>query len=211
MDGTSWSVLVGAGSVALVHTVLGPDHYLPFVALARARHWSTRRTLALTSICGAGHVLASLALGGLGVGLGLALSRAERLESVRGGIAAWALILFGAIYSAWGVRRALGHGEHRHETGQRTTTWSLFLIFVLGPCEPLIPLFVLPASRGDWFVAGLTATVFGAVTIGTMVALTSLQLIGLRRLRWARLEPWTHALAGAVIAASGAGVLLLGL
>ena len=33
---------------------------------------------------------------------------------------------------------------HRHDHGwkqQQTTFWSLFLVFVLGPCEPLIPLF----------------------------------------------------------------------
>ena len=48
---------------------------------------------------------------------------------------------------------------HMHEApAGRTnlTPWALFIIFVLGPCEPLIPLFVLPASRGDWALAGAT-------------------------------------------------------
>ena len=29
-----------AAAIAFVHTLLGPDHYLPFVAMAKARGWS---------------------------------------------------------------------------------------------------------------------------------------------------------------------------
>ena len=28
-----------AASVAAIHTISGPDHYLPFVAMAKARSW----------------------------------------------------------------------------------------------------------------------------------------------------------------------------
>ena len=41
-----------AASIGVVHTLLGPDHYLPFVALARTRRWSTARTAAVTAACG---------------------------------------------------------------------------------------------------------------------------------------------------------------
>jgi len=33
----SWSLLAAAFGVGVVHTLLGPDHYLPFIMLARAR------------------------------------------------------------------------------------------------------------------------------------------------------------------------------
>ena len=52
MDGASLSVLIGAVSVAFFHTLLGPDHTLPFIVLARARGWSMARTLAITFVCG---------------------------------------------------------------------------------------------------------------------------------------------------------------
>jgi len=235
-----WSLLTAAAGVALVHTVLGPDHYLPFVMLARARGWSNARTLAITSACGVGHVASSVVLGGLGVLAGLAVGRIEGLEGGRGGLAAWALVAFGFAYALWGARHALrsakgiephhhhghvhlhAHGDHAHhhpdegaagalERRAATTFWALFVIFVLGPCEPLIPLFVVPASRGSWGLAAVTAAVFGVVTVVTMVAVTAGALAGVRMLPLGPLERWSHTLAGAVIAASGLAILFLGL
>ncbi|KAB2960358.1 MAG: hypothetical protein F9K16_11835, partial [Thermoanaerobaculia bacterium] len=63
-----------------MHTLLGPDHYVPFVALARSRSWPLSRTLAVTAACGAGHVAGSLALGALGVAFGWALSGLVAVE-----------------------------------------------------------------------------------------------------------------------------------
>ncbi|HET9480565.1 MAG TPA: hypothetical protein VFP98_02325 [Candidatus Polarisedimenticolia bacterium] len=257
MDGLSLSLLLAAAGVALTHTVLGPDHYLPFLMLARARGWSRRRAVAVTVACGAGHVASSLLLGLIGLGLGLAVARVEAIESGRGDFAAWALVAFGLAYAAWGARRALRkvkgiephtHGgvvhvhtgaarphDHAHsagpshqDDGRRTTAhghahgvdqnagistsfWALFTIFVLGPCEPLIPLFVLPASRGRWDLALATTAVFGILTIAAMAALTFIGMAGLRRIPFGPLERWAHTLAGGVIAASGLAVITLGL
>lgn len=106
-----------------------------------------------------------------------------------------------------------GDRPHAHPEGSagRPTFWVLFTIFVLGPCEPLIPLFILPASRGLWGVALLTASVFGVVTLGTMLVLTLAAHRGLRAVRIEGLERWMHALCGAVIAASGGAIVGLGL
>jgi sulfite exporter TauE/SafE len=233
LSGFSLSVLAAAGGVAFLHTVLGPDHYLPFIALARARSWSRTRTLVVTAICGLGHVASSILLGGLGVVFGVAVAKIEGIESGRGDLAAWALVAFGLAYAVWGLRHALrnakgiethehhghlhlhahGNAEHEHEhgMGSNLTFWALFLIFVLGPCEPLIPLFVLPASRGDWALAVATALVFTVVTLATMVGVTAAALAGAKRIRFGRLERWSHTLAGSVIAASGLAILFLGL
>jgi hypothetical protein len=233
MTGFSLSVLAAAGGIAFLHTVLGPDHYLPFIALARARSWSMTRTLIVTAVCGLGHVASSILLGGLGVILGVAVARIEGVEGGRGDLAAWALVAFGLAYALWGIRHALrrskgieththhghvhlhthGNEEHDHDhgMGSNLTFWALFLIFVLGPCEPLIPLFVLPASRGDWGLAAATAVVFTIVTLVTMVGLTALALAGAKQIRLGPLERWSHTLAGSVIAASGLAILFLGL
>ena len=47
------------------HTLVGPDHYLPFVALQRARDWSMTRTLVIAAACGIGHVASSILVGGI--------------------------------------------------------------------------------------------------------------------------------------------------
>ncbi|MCP4899550.1 MAG: hypothetical protein GY906_21500 [bacterium] len=229
----TWSLVLAAGAVAATHTLLGPDHYLPFVMLARARGWSLLRTLLVTAVCGLGHVASSVLLGGIGLALGFAVFRIEGLESARGSVAAWALVAFGSAYAFWGIRKAIRasrgiephshhghvhlhtHGkqehEHQHEVGKKTTFWALFIIFVLGPCEPLIPLFVLPAAHGSWGLAAITAAVFALVTIGTMLGVTAALLSGARLLPLGRLERWSHAMAGGVIAASGLAIIFLGL
>jgi nickel/cobalt exporter len=230
----SLSLLLAAAGVALIHTLLGPDHYLPFIMLARARHWSRRRTAVITTLCGLGHVASSLLLGGIGIGLGLAVSRIEDLDGGRGSLAAWGLAAFGLAYAVWGVRKGVrrargleahthggsvhlhtgGDHDHRHAQTRHNvdaTFWTLFAIFVLGPCEPLIPLFILPASRGDWLLAVATAAVFAVVTVATMVAVTLLGLAGLRPLFLSPLARWDHALAGSVIALSGLAIVYMGL
>ncbi len=233
VDVFSLDLVLAAAAIALTHTVLGPDHTVPFVMLAGSRRWSQRRALVVTFLCGLGHVGSSVVLGAVGLALGYGVAHVTRAETVRGGLAAWALVAFGTAYAAWGVRHAIrrreglephdhhghvhlhAHGHHAHEHAvpdrSRTTFWALFLVFVLGPCEPLIPLFVLPASRGRWGLAALTAVVFGVVTIATMLALVALALAGVRRLPFASLERWSHAFAGGVIAASGLAVIFLGL
>ena len=50
-------VTITAASIGLFHTLLGPDHYLPFIVMAQARKWSLVKTTCITALCGAGHVL----------------------------------------------------------------------------------------------------------------------------------------------------------
>jgi len=233
MDKFSVDVLLAAVGVGFIHTITGPDHYLPFIMLARAREWSCLKTVVITTLCGAGHVMSSILLGFFGVAAGIALGRIEGFEGLRGGLAAWLLVGFGLAYALWGVRQAMrrgrgialhshgshthlhGHGDqiHEHAADEKKTAtfWTLFIVFVLGPCEPLIPLFMLPAARGQWVLAGVTGLVFGIITILCMVGLVLLGAEGLKRLRLGMMERWAHTLAGAVIAASGLAIIFLGL
>ncbi len=112
---TELSVLCGtAVTVGFVHTFLGPDHYIPFVAMSRAGRWSQSKTLAVTLICGLAHVLSSVLLGVIGIAAGIAVLRLESIESHRGDLAGWLFIGFGAAYSVWGLRRALRSRPHAH-------------------------------------------------------------------------------------------------
>ena len=60
-------ILLAAVSIALVHTVVGPAHYLPFAVMARARRWSAARMISVTVACGLGHVIGSGLLGLVGI------------------------------------------------------------------------------------------------------------------------------------------------
>ncbi len=228
-----------AGTAALIafgHTLCGPDHYLPFIVIGKARGWSLTRTLWITFLCGIGHVAGSVALGVLGATLGIALGKLEFFEVWRGNLAAQALIIFGFTYCVWGVHRAIrnkphvhahvheGHSvhthkhshthEHAHPHGLNTrnvTPWVLFTIFVLGPCEPLIPLIMYPAAEHSLSGMLLVAGVFSLVTIGTMLTVVMVSAWGIRFIELGPIERYSHALAGATICLSGLAIQFLGL
>lgn len=228
---------VTAASIGFFHTLIGPDHYLPFIMMARAGRWSQTKTAVVTFLCGLGHVASSVVLGFIGILLGAQLARLEAFESVRGDLAAWGLIVFGLLYFLWGLRRAVlnrphthlhlhGTGtahehEHVHQEGHahahveegrpNYTPWVLFVIFVLGPCEPLIPILMYPAARHDMGSVALVAGVFSVTMIATMLGIVMLSAAGFRMVSFGRFERWSHALAGAIICLSGLGIRLLGL
>ncbi len=229
-------ILFSALSIGFIHTLVGPDHYLPFVMVSKARNWNTAKTQTITFFCGVGHVLGSVLLGAVGVALGVALKHLELVESIRGELAGWLLIAFGLIYGAWGIRQSrrsathshphlhngdsqphvhshnhFGSHTHVHDDKKSITPWALFVIFVLGPCEPLIPLLMYPAAAGHWSDVWLVAGAFGLVTIGTMMGMVALLSGGLNLIRLDFIERYMHATAGFIIAASGMAINFLGL
>lgn len=111
-----------AASIAFLHTLLGPDHYLPFVAMSRAGTWSLRKTIWVTLLCGVGHVLSSVLLGMIGLGFGVAVFKLETVEAMRGSLAGFSLIAFGLLYTLWGLRRAIRNQPHTHRHGHADGT-----------------------------------------------------------------------------------------
>jgi len=232
---TEISILaLSALTIGFLHTLLGPDHYLPFIMLSRAQKWSYTKTLLITILCGFGHVLSSIVIGIIGISVGLAIAKVEGLEGMRGDFAAWLLFAFGLAYMVWGIRRALkrkvhthSHShdngtthshDHTHESdhshihpGKKTTVWWLFIIFVLGPCEPLIPTFMYPAAKSNFLGVLLVTVAFTLATVVTMSVIVTLGYYGLKNVRFTFVERFAHALGGAVIALSGAAILFLGL
>jgi sulfite exporter TauE/SafE len=253
----SFVLLCGtAASVGLVHTVLGPDHYLPFVAMSRAGNWSVPKTLVVTLLCGVGHVLSSVVLGLIGIAFGVAVLKLETIEGVRGDLAGWLLLAFGFVYFVWGVRLAIrnkphthwhahadgtmhehthvhaeehvhahdtvavaervgsegqaadggGHGSAQGRSTPSMTPWILFTIFVFGPCEPLIPIVMYPAAKGNMFGVVVVALIFGFTTIGTMTAAVLLGRFAVGRLPFGGLARYSHAVAGFVVLLCGAAI-----
>lgn len=230
-----WSLAGVATAIGCIHTLLGPDHYVPFVALSKAGRWTMRKTLTVTWLCGIAHVISSVALGFIGIALGLAVSRLEGVEELRGAIAAWMLVAFGAAYTTWGllraVRRQSHHHWHAHEHGmsssqphqgaahrpsheQRSddrshdrTPWVMFTIFLFGPCEPLIPLLMYPAATAKLWGLAVVTFVFLLATLTTMTAMVMLLVSGSTLLHFHAMERYGHALAGGLVLTCGAAMI----
>ena len=231
------ALVITAASIGFLHTVLGPDHYLPFIMMSWARKWSRVKTTFITFLCGLGHIASSVALGLIGVSMGLAVKKLELIESARGNLAAWLLIAFGLAYLVWGLRRAYRNQPHMHNhvhTGQRAhthrhshhqkhthvhngkntssvTPWTLFVIFVFGPCEPLIPILMYPAAKNGFFSVLLVALVFGIATITTMLGVVLLASTGVNFLPLAKVQRFAHVIAGASIFLCGLAIQFMGL
>ena len=229
-------LLMSAGTLGVIHTLLGPDHYLPFIVLSKARNWTRTRTLWITFISGVGHVTGSVILGMIGIAMGISLSRLEAIESSRGSVVGWMLIAFGLLYTGYGIYKYFKRGAHMHfpaflrpksirhsdlhlaegemegeDNAGRMTPWILFLIFVFGPCEVLIPMLVYPAANHSGLGVFLVALVFGIATVGTMLLVVTLGYKGLSLVRFKGREHQLHLFAGLVILAAGAGMQFMGL
>jgi len=200
-----------AGSIAMVHTLLGPDHYLPFVAMAKSRGWSMAKTLRMTLICGFGHIVGSIVLGIVGVALGSQLASLNWIEGVRGDIASWALLALGLVCGDHDHTHIDDHDEATAIKRAPSAYWALFIVFVLGPCEPLIPLLMYPAAIGNVWAAVIVSSVFGLVTVVTMVAAVMLSVWGLSFIKMPKIEHFSHAIAGSTILMCGASMVFLGL
>lgn len=231
------ALMVAAASIAFFHTILGPDHYLPFIMMSWARKWSGVKTTLITLLCGIGHIASSIVLGILGISLGLAVKGLVHVESVRGSVAAWLLIAFGLVYLVWGLRRAIrnkphvhshAHAEkfihkhmhshheehvHIHDDQQNVsmTPWVLFVIFVFGPCEPLIPILMYPAAKNSMFDLVVVTSVFGLVTIATMLGAVLISRAGINFLPVMKMQRFSHVIAGASIFLCGLAIQFLGL
>jgi sulfite exporter TauE/SafE len=203
-----------AGTAALIgvgHTLCGPDHYLPFIAMSKARKWSLSRTLSITFLCGIGHVLGSIALGLIGATLGVALGKLQFFEAWRGNLAAQALTILGFTYCVWGIHRAIKNKPHSHPPTNNLTPWVLFAIFVLGPCEALIPLIMYPAAEHSISGMLLVAGIFAVSTIGTMLSVVFVAVWSTGFVKLHAAERFSHAFAGAAICFSGLAIQFLGL
>ncbi len=236
MEGSTLLLAGTAVTIGFIHTLIGPDHYLPFIVMGEARQWTIRKTMFITFLCGTGHVLSSVVLGFIGIAAGISLSKVEFFESFRGNIAAWLLIAFGLVYMLISLRSLYRKKKHVHmhhhtdgtnhvhehnhfsshshihlEDKKNVTPWILFLIFILGPCEPLIPLVMYPAAENNISGVILVSVLFSVVTIATMMSIVLAFKLGLSHINLKPLEQYVNVIAGAIIMVSGLAIQFLGL
>jgi ABC-type nickel/cobalt efflux system permease component RcnA len=219
-----FALMLTAATVGALHS-LGPDHWLPFAALARAKNWTPLRTARLAVVCGAGHVTVSALLGVLAVLIGR--EAVEAFGTSLHDSAPLLLIAFGFAYmtlALWrmsrrkilhhvdhleGVPHDHGHGHHhQHERG--LTEWGLFVLFCCDPCIALIPM-IVAASTGGWGAIGAVVIVYEIATIAAIVVLVQLAHAGARKVRFPWLDRYGEAVAGALIILLGTFVTLVGI
>ena len=225
------ALLVTAATVGFLHTILGPDHYLPFIVISKAKKWSILKTTWVTALCGLGHILSSVIIGFIGIFFGVALSRIEFIESYRGDIAGWLLLGFGLAYMIWGIKKYYQRKKHSHvhlhEDGskhahehahehshmhvhpnkdEKMTPWFLFIIFIFGPCEVLIPLLMYPAAQQSYLGVLLVTLVFGTATLLTMLGTVLLGSYSLKSIKLTWLEERMEIIAGFAIFLCGVAI-----
>lgn len=236
MDSSIALLSVTAVSLGFIHTLLGPDHYLPFIVLSEAKKWTLRKTMVITFLCGIGHVLSSVLLGFVGIAIGISVNRLVPVESFRGNIAGWLFIAFGLVYLIISIRHLYrkrkhthphihsGGDKHIHEHTHfrehthihesdvvKATPWILFLIFVFGPCEPLIPIIMYPAAAYNIPGTILVSVLFSVVTIATMMSIVLAFKLGFSKINMKPVEKYGNVIAGAMILFSGIAIQFLGL
>jgi nickel/cobalt exporter len=204
-----------AALTGIVHTLMGPDHYLPFIALAKAQSWSRMKTTWITSLCGLGHILSSVVIGYLALGLRISLNSLNFIESHRSDFAAWALIALGCAYFIWGLKRLYKGKEQAYDfsAGRKfnPVLWGLFIIFVVGPCEPLFFLMTYPSLTSNLLAVLLLIGVFGLTTIMTMLATVLGVSYGLSFVHSRQIVRFAPAVSGIVIMSCGFGIKFLGM
>tara|TARA_Y100001936_G_scaffold253636_1_gene319648 strand:+ start:4891 stop:5589 length:699 start_codon:yes stop_codon:yes gene_type:complete len=225
------TLILSAVTISCLHTATGPDHYLPFIVLSRSQKWSIIKTITITVVCGFGHILSSVAIGMVGVFLGWQLSNLDTFEGYRGDIAAWSLFGFGVAYFFYGLWKAGKSNPHKHfdvmdedvyvyehnhsdmaEPKERVkvTPLVLFVIFVMGPTEPLLPFLFYSGMQRSYLEIIVLISVFAICTVLTMLVMVLLGLYGYSFYDTEKLEKYIHAIGGLVISICGAGMLFLG-
>jgi len=113
------SIAGGGFAVAFFHAAI-PTHWLPFALTARVQGWDRARTLGITALAGAGHILFTAMLGVLIILAGMEVSRwtGQIFPWIAGGI----LVAFGLYFLARQLTGAVGHShlfgsahDHDHE------------------------------------------------------------------------------------------------
>ncbi|HXI03145.1 MAG TPA: hypothetical protein VNI57_08200 [Candidatus Saccharimonadales bacterium] len=103
---------VTTAATAALHTLI-PDHWLPFVLVARSEGWDARRTALLTGASALVHVTVSLSLAMAAQFLARGAEAAVGVGESFGRLAAVFLTGFGLLYGTWFLVR----GGHQHSLG----------------------------------------------------------------------------------------------
>ena len=225
MTSTAFLLFLSSCSTAIIHALI-PDHWLPFVLMARAEGWTERRAATLTGLAGVLHVMATIVAGGLTILVGSASvhSLAERTGHSLEFVGGFLLAVFGVSYGIFRhLREARVHaaagaeqvdpaeaGGHVHVHGHLLERWfhgaltagALVLVIGISPCALLVPVLFAASAAGPGAVLAASLG-FALCTIATMVGVTIVAMRGMRRLELPFFTRYGDLISGALVGAVG--------
>jgi len=211
---------VAAAGVGFGHAIL-PDHWVPLAVVGRTRRYPLSKVARLSGLAGVAHVLVSVVLGAVIVGVGLQLR--SRVEHAQDAIVGALLIATGLAFAALELT-GHGHGhshehhhdhdhqhhhherDHDHDHGRSLLSVMVPFGAAASPDLTILPVFLAATTAGAGAAIG-SVIVFGAVTIGTIVGLTLFAAAGGYQVRGEWLERWGNAITAVVLVAIGVLVL----
>ena len=229
MTGHAFLLFQLACWTAIIHALI-PDHWLPFVLMARSQSWSSRRTLLLVSLAGFLHVLVSIAVAAIAMGLGAGSARylAENFGRSLEFLAGILLVIFGLGYGILAHRReARAHardaepggdveegGSALHAHGHILQPWfhraltggALVVVIGISPCALLVPILLAASAQGAVPLIAAGGG-FAVCTIGTMVLVTFFASRGMSRMQLPFFTRYGDLISGLMIAIVGIVVI----
>jgi nickel/cobalt exporter len=207
-------LLAAAALVGVLH-MSAPDHWVTLCVLAQASKWSKGRLVGFGVATAAGHVLLSVILGFVLVGLGLLFSQTLSSDIT---LVIGVVMLFGGL--AFGFKTILSREKdyYRYEASQqmprlekqgRGITYFAVLGAALSPDLSILPIFLLAVPVGITLAVD-TAVVFAAASISSLVLLVLLGSMGFARVFSRTPAKYNDGLVGFVVAAVGAYILVFG-
>lgn len=212
---SSVPLLFAAATVGILH-MSAPDHWVTLIVLGRVSNWNRSRLMEVGVMTAAGHVVLSILLGYVIVGVGLIFSQQVSLYVTEG---TGVIMVVGGL--TYGIRelRSANNVNYEEETRMRLsggegTLGKRFRHFAvlgaaLSPELSVLPIFLLGVPLGLGFVLD-TAIVFGLASVVALLFFLLLGTVGLAK-ALERIPPkHNDALVGFVIAAVGAYILAVG-
>ncbi|MCX6213591.1 hypothetical protein [Spirosoma sp.] len=176
-------LLVGSLTLSLLHALI-PSHWLPFVTISKAEHWSGRQTLLVTALAGLAHTLSTTLLGVLVSLAGWQLAANYHDLSER----AIPLLLL-----ALGLWYLMQHLRHRHvhdhiDAGatRKARSFGMLLLSLgvamfLSPCLEIETYFLSAGAKG-WQAVLQVALIYNVITLSGMLLMVSIGRGGLSRI-----------------------------
>lgn len=200
------NILTSVFIIAFSHTIIGVDHYLPFIFLSKANNWSFSKTILLTLFCGLIHIISALGISYCAKYMYLPFLS----TSFRSSIVGWLFISFGLIYLLISIKKSL-KDKYKIEylINKKTIYTMLFTVFLVGPCEPLIPIVLLPSLQGNTNLIIISVLTFSITTIFTMILSVAISLQGINMVFKAIPVRLMNIIAGLILIFCGSGILFL--
>ena len=235
MSNATPALFAAAAGVGFGHAVL-PDHWVPLAVLGRARRYPLAKIARLSGLAGVAHVLLSIVLGAviIGVGLQFRSSVSHAQDTIIGGLLIATGVGFGVLQATGrghhhdhdhdhphqgghsdghGHAHPHGHG-HRHshadpDAGRGIGRLAAVMVPFGAAASPdltILPVFLAATTAGAATAVG-SVVIFGAVTIGTIVGLTLGAAKGSYQIKGDWLDRWGNAVTAVVLVLIGALVL----